>query len=214
MTFDKFINTLKEQGVDVSCETCEKLEAYGTTLVKWQSYMNLVSRHTIENMWQQHFLDSIQLVLYSPKQVRLHVDLGSGAGFPGLVMSILGVAEKTLLIESNKRKSAFLREIIRVTDANAEVVCERIESYGDKISDVGLITARALASLDKLFELATPLGDKTTTYLFLKGQNVKDELAQVHRGWEFKYKSYQGIADDRTIILRVNDVIKKSANAV
>lgn len=207
MSPEDVVAAAAEIGVHVSRETRDKLAVYEATLQKWQPKINLVSRNTIADAWQAHIWDSLQLMQWVPHGLRTHVDIGSGAGFPGLVLALMGAAEETVLIESDQRKSAFLQEIIRLTDAPARVLARRIEAAPALLPDtVDLVSARALASLDKLLHLACPLGHTDTVYLFPKGQNVDSELTEAAKYWIFSVKRFHGVADARTTVLRISDV--------
>jgi len=168
---------------NVSRETLDALKTYIELLAKWQTKINLVSASTLEDAWTRHVLDSAQLWPLIPEGARTITDLGSGAGFPGLVLAILGKHRegfKVHLIESDQRKGAFLREVIRVTGAPAEVHTARIEALQPWPSDV--VTARALAALDKLLPLAAPFVAPEGIALFLKGKSAETELTAA-RGW-------------------------------
>ena len=107
--------------VSVSRETIEKLETYATLLLRWQSKINLISTNSLQQAWHRHFLDSAQIYLMSPKKAASVIDVGTGAGFPGLVLSIMGM-KNVQLVEQNKKKCAFLYEVIRETEATATVL--------------------------------------------------------------------------------------------
>ena len=132
----------------VSRETLARLEAYAELLKRWSGRINLVSRNTLGDLWRRHFLDSAQLLPFIPDKARSLVDLGSGAGFPGLVLAILGV-QGVALIESDKRKCVFLREAARIATAPAKIVDSRIETV--KPHPVDVVTARAQSQrIDRL----------------------------------------------------------------
>ncbi len=164
-----------QQETNVSRETLDRLQTYGGLLETWQTRMNLVGPKTLPDMWHRHFFDSAQLFDLLPEGTRTLVDLGSGAGFPGLVLTLMGVPE-THLIESDQRKARFLREVIRETGAAAEVHACRAESLTDLKADV--VTARALAPMKKLFPLVARFARKDSIVLLPKGQHVDDELTE------------------------------------
>lgn len=159
----------------VSRETLDRLQAYADLLVRWQARVNLVGRSSLADLWRRHMLDSAQLAAMVPPGTRCLVDLGSGAGFPGLVLAILGV-DGVHLIESDRKKCAFLREAARQTAAPVQILAERIEDVPPFPADV--ITARALAPLRRLIPLARPFVRPDTVLLFLKGQDVDRELTE------------------------------------
>ncbi|HYD30663.1 MAG TPA: 16S rRNA (guanine(527)-N(7))-methyltransferase RsmG [Azospirillaceae bacterium] len=188
----------------VSRETVEKLEAYAALLRKWQERINLVSRTTLDDLWRRHFLDSAQLFTLLPENTRVQVDLGSGAGFPGLVLAILGVPE-VHLIESDSRKAIFLREAARLTQAPAIVHAERIEKVAPFPADV--VSARALASLTELLPLALPFLGQTGVCLFPKGQSWQEELTQAERVWNMRVDRFDSLTDPSATILRIANVV-------
>ncbi len=158
--------------VPVSRETEDRLTAYVDLLRRWQRIKNLVGASTLDTVWTRHIADSAQLVALAP-DARAWVDLGSGAGFPGLVVAVLlrGRPDARVeLIESNERKCAFLREAVRVTGAPARVHAGRIEAALPSVQQpVDIVTARALAPLPDLLALSKPLLDGGATGLFLTG---------------------------------------------
>lgn len=192
-------------GLDVSRETREKFSVYGALLLKWQKAINLVSNDSLEDMLSRHFLDSAQLVQYLPgKDIRL-ADMGSGAGFPGLVIAMMNIAE-VHLIESDVRKATFLREVSRETGTKVFVHDDRVEDV--KIDNLDVITARALAPLKDLFVMAKKLStkDHPFTCLFMKGEKAEDELLKARKHWKFSVTSYQSITEQSGKILKINDL--------
>ncbi|MDR2901867.1 MAG: 16S rRNA (guanine(527)-N(7))-methyltransferase RsmG [Lactobacillales bacterium] len=171
----------------------EDLKKYEALLLKWQLKVNLISSKTIEEIWDRHILDSAQLYFYLPKNAGSLIDLGSGAGFPGIVLALLnkklkGPLKKIILIESDLKKSIFLEEAARILDLNINVVNKRIEQVNNIKADV--ITARALAPLEKLTAYAFPLLNKDGECLFLKGSQVDQEISEIKDDVEIqKYKS-------------------------
>lgn len=194
--------SLQELGgeIGVSRETLDRFESFAALLRRWQRKVNLVGPGTIEDLWRAHFLDSAQLLALAPKGARKWLDLGSGAGFPGLVLAILG-AEEVHLVESNQKKAAFLREAARITDAPAVIHCQRIESVAPFPVDV--ITARALTRLETLLQWAQPFVHPGTVALFLKGQDVDAELTETSKSWIIDVERHISRSDSRGIILRI-----------
>lgn len=164
----------------VSRETLDRLEAYVALLSAWNARINLVGRNTMGDVWRRHILDSAQLFALLPQRTRVLVDLGSGAGLPGLILAAMGVPE-VHLIESDQRKAAFLREAVRVTGVAATVHAARVEDVPPFAADA--ITARALADLSQLIEISDKFRVTRTLSLFLKGASVEGELlaAQARR---------------------------------
>lgn len=163
----------KKHFPDVSRETIARLETYANLLAQWQPRINLVGPKTLAEMWSRHFIDSAQLLPLLPPGIGRLADFGSGAGFPGLVLAILGVPD-VQLVESDQRKCIFMREVARATEANVTVHNSRIESLRSLQADV--ITARALAPLDELLPLTLPHLKQGGTALFLKGSGWQGEL--------------------------------------
>ena len=172
--------------VDVSRETLADLQIYADLLVKWQASINLVGPQTLSELWSRHFLDSLQVQRVVP-EARRFVDLGSGAGFPGLVIALLLKGEpgaEVILVESNGKKAAFLQAVIRATGAPARVVNQRIEQAMPSLPPPDVVTARALASLDQLIAWSFPLLKRGAIGLFPKGRDLDKEMADAARCWE------------------------------
>jgi len=188
----------------VSRETLARLESYADLLRRWQRSVNLVSPSTVPDLWRRHMLDSAQLWPLLPETRRL-VDIGSGAGFPGLVLSILGVPE-VHLIESDRRKAAFLAEAARVTAAPALVHAGRAEDPA-VVAAVGgpadVVTARALAPLPRLLEHAAPYLAQHTVCVFLKGRNVDQELTDAAISWTMAVDRVPSRSDPGGTVLRL-----------
>jgi 16S rRNA (guanine527-N7)-methyltransferase len=191
----------------VSHETVEKLELYVRLLTQWQKAVNLVSPGTIPQIWQRHFADSAQLVKLAP-HAKTWVDLGSGGGFPGLVIAILLANQKECsvhLIESNSRKCAFLSEVARQTGAPARVHNARIAdaAASGAVPAADVVTARALAPLDALLELALPFFRDASAGLFLKGREAASEIADARKRWTFDVEIHPSISDPDGQILEI-----------
>ncbi|MBF0323844.1 MAG: 16S rRNA (guanine(527)-N(7))-methyltransferase RsmG [Alphaproteobacteria bacterium] len=189
--------------IAVSRETGERLQIYADLLVKWQARINLVGPETIPSLWQRHFLDSAQLFPLLPQSVHRLVDMGSGAGFPGLILAILGVPD-VHLIESDGRKCAFLREAARVTATQLTIHNARIEQVAPLAAD--LVTARALAPLEKLLSWAQPHLGPGGECLFLKGRAAEDELTQAAKEWIFSLDRVTSLTDPASSILHLREV--------
>ena len=187
----------------VSRETMARLELYAGLLEKWQKAVNLVAPSTLPELWQRHMLDSAQLWPLLPPGTRRLVDLGSGAGFPGLVLAILGVAE-VHLVESDQKKAAFLREVARVTGAPATIHNQRIEAVGPLAVEV--VTARALAPLPRLLTLAAPFLAAGAIGLFLKGESAAEELTEARRQWTMTVTAEPSRTSPQGVILRVESL--------
>ena len=187
----------------VSRETMARLELYGGLLEKWQKAVNLVAASTLPELWQRHMLDSAQLWPLLPPGTRRLVDLGSGAGFPGLVLAILGVPE-VHLVESDQKKAAFLREAARLTAAPATIHNQRIEAVAPFA--VEAVTARALAPLPRLLALAAPFLAQGAIGLFLKGESAAEELTEARRQWTMTVTAEPSRTSPQGVILRVESL--------
>jgi len=187
----------------VSRETMERLHIYADVLADWNSRMNLVARSTLEDVWHRHMLDSAQLFPLIQKDTKVLVDLGSGAGFPGLVLAIMGIPE-VHLIESTGKKVSFLQTVAEQTAVSIKIHNNRIETVKPFIADV--ITARALAPLDKLLGYARPFSGPDTQHIYLKGQHVGDELTEAHKIWNMKVDRQPSSTDPRGSVLSVCEV--------
>lgn len=167
----------------VSRETLDRLKVYADLLIEWQRRLNLIGATTQPILWQRHMLDSAQLYPLLPAECRVLVDLGAGAGFPGLVLAAMGVAE-VHLVESDSRKSAFLREAAQAMAVNVSIHTQRIEAMEPFPADV--ITARALAALSVLVDMSQPFTHKGTVMAFPKGRNGLREVAEAKESWTRK----------------------------
>lgn len=190
------------EAVDVSRETLARLEAYAALLRQWQARINLVSRRSLDDVWRRHFLDSIQIAHWIEPGAEI-LDMGSGAGFPGLVVAI-ATGCKVVLAESDSRKCAFLREARRITDAPAEIREGRVGAVCDRTFDV--VTARALAPLPELLEYAAPLLRPGGRCVFLKGARVEAELTDARAIWNMKLERHDSVADPRGVVLTIGDL--------
>jgi 16S rRNA (guanine527-N7)-methyltransferase len=170
----------------VSRETSQRLDRLVDVLLEWQRKINLIAASTVPKLWTRHIADSLQLLPLAPK-ARHWVDLGSGAGFPGLVIAAALADERGAevhLIESNAKKAAFLRAAARHIRAPAVIHGVRIEDFVQKFDQrVDAVTARALAPLDTLLRLAHPLLERGAPGLFLKGQDAEAELTHSAKAW-------------------------------
>lgn len=186
MSTDSSARARALQLTPVSRETEDRLVAIVALLEKWQRTINLVAPASLPQIWTRHIADSLQLVPLAGEALRW-VDLGSGGGFPGLVVACV-LAERpgadVTLIESDTRKAAFLREAARIAELPATVLPARIEQVAPKIAaGVEVVSARALAPLPKLIDLAYPFLAQGATGLFLKGQDVDNELTETAKSW-------------------------------
>ncbi len=195
------------QMLSVSRETLERLKVYLELLSQWQNRINLVGRSTMADPWRRHILDSAQLTTHLPDSATVITDFGSGAGFPGLVLAIMTGLE-THLIESNRRKCAFLHEAARRAGAPVTIHAERIEAAGPWQTDV--LTARALAPLSALLQYALPFleisAHRDPVCLFLKGARVEEELTDAGKRWHMEMERHSSHSGEAGTILRIRGV--------
>lgn len=199
----------------VSRETLARLNRYADLLSRWNNAINLVSPNSLADIWRRHMLDSAQLMTYLPalettgadgdRRTRVLVDLGSGGGFPGLVLAILGAGE-VHLVESDRRKVEFLREAARQTGAKVVLHARRLEDLEPFPADV--VTARALAPLPELLVYARPyLMPQDAVHapcaLFLKGGSSDQELTKLKELWDIQVESFVSVTDSAGKILRL-----------
>lgn len=185
-------------------ETLSRLSTHVNLMVERNRDLNLVAPSTMADVWRRHVLDSAQLAPLIPPQATVIVDLGSGAGFPGLVLAIMLSERPGLvvhLIESTQKKCRFLEEVVAATSAPARVHWVRAEQTNDIKADV--VTARALAPLDRLLDLAHPFFGPSTIGLFLKGRLLNSELTAATKSWRLAATHIPSRSDPSGIVLRV-----------
>ncbi|MUG78540.1 16S rRNA (guanine(527)-N(7))-methyltransferase RsmG [Commensalibacter sp. ESL0367] len=185
----------------VSRETIEKLEIYISLLQQWNKKINLVSQQGMDQVWKRHVYDSFQLIRYLDSSVKSIADLGSGGGFPGLILA-LSTDIPVILIESDKRKTIFLREVLRQTKTQATVLCQRIENVNAISVDV--VTARALTSLTQLLEFSKNILNKNGYCLFLKGRSIDLEIEEAQKNWKINYKTFSSQTNADGVIVKIN----------
>lgn len=188
--------------MNVSRETMVRLEVFASLLERWNQRINLVSPKDLAQLWPRHIEDSLQLADDMPQGVPF-VDLGSGGGFPGLILAI-ATGNPVTLVESDQRKASFLREAARSTGADATVVAKRIEEA--EIAPVGIVTARALAPLPLLLDWATRFLRPDGLCLFLKGRNAEDELTAAGAEWHMTISRRPSRSSSDGVILRLSEI--------
>ena len=193
----------------VSRETVERLETYAALLRLWQKTINLVAPSTLDDIWHRHFADSAQLLALAPPAAERWLDLGSGAGFPGLVLAILLAdrgSSRVTLIESDTRKAAFLAEVARKTGVAVDIRGSRIEKSATqaKLGPVDVVTARALAPLPRLLDISAPFFSGPTMGLFLKGREAEAEVEAARKLWDFEPELTPSLTDasGRIVVIR------------
>ena len=199
-------------GDTVSRETWERLEQFVDLLLRWQRSTNLVASSTIPQTWTRHVADSLQLLALVPN-ARGWVDLGAGGGFPGIVIACALAGESAAevhLVESAQKKAAFLRAAVTELALPALVHAQRIEDFASATPDrFDVVTARALAPLDRLIGYAIPLLKRGTVGLFPKGQDVEAELTQASKSWTIEADLVPSRTDPRSRIVRVRHASKR-----
>lgn len=194
--------------VPVSRETLERLARYVDLLERWQKAINLVGRSTLADPWRRHLLDSAQLMRFLDDRPGPVVDLGSGAGLPGLVLAIMGTPS-VHLVEADRRKAQFLREAARQLQlANVTVHAARIETLS---LEADVVTARALAPLAKLLELAGPLLAPGGRLMLLKGRSADIEIAEAEQRWTMRVSVQPSLADPEGRVLILDEVRRREA---
>jgi 16S rRNA (guanine527-N7)-methyltransferase len=189
----------------VSRETLARLKAYVGMLEDWNSRHNLVSASTLADVWRRHVWDSAQLVKYVPGDARTLADLGSGAGFPGLVLAeLLRDRVQVTLFESIAKKCAFLRAVAERLALNSRIVNARIEAVPPQTFNV--IAARACAPLDRLLGYGQHFTAPDTVCLFLKGQNVGAELTEARKTWKLSLQQHPSLTDPSGAILEIREL--------
>ena len=202
------MNTLSLGGRNVSRETLVRLQHYCDLIVRWNKTINLVSKSSLDDLWNRHIVDSVQFYCSDNPAPRCWLHLGSGGGLPGIVIGCL-LAEaspttKMIFIESDSRKCAFLRTAIRELKLNAAVVNERIETAPSQGADV--ITARALADLPMLLQLADRHLAKDGQCIFGKGKTWRDEVDLAEKEWKFKFDVIKSITSSDAAILKIREI--------
>ena len=200
----------------VSRETEERLDRYVALLLEWQAKTNLVAPSTLPMLWTRHISDSLQLLSLAPS-AKIWIDLGSGGGFPGIVLAC-ALAETAgghiHLIERNAKKAAFLREALRVTSAPGTVHLADIGDIVDRITGpIDCVTARALAPLHQLIGFAEPLVGKGAKALFLKGQDVEAELTEATKYWNIKPQLHSSRTGGHGWIVELDHIERRNASA-
>ncbi len=204
---DKLTADAFQRLTGVSRETLGRLRVYLRLLEKWQGTINLVSTASLEDAWRRHMLDSAQLARYIPPGgaggAPVIVDIGSGGGFPGLVLAIMG-AGVVHLVESNRRKCAFLATVARETNTEVTIQPLRVESLTPFAADI--VTARSLAPLDQLLAFAEPLVGREGECLFLKGKKGDEELTEAAKKWNMRVERFASDSDSSGVVLRLRQI--------
>ncbi len=188
----------------VSDSVLADLMTYGALLEKWQRRINLVGRGSLADLWRRHMLDSTQIHKLLPPAAKTVVDMGSGAGFPGMVLAIMG-GFQVHLVESNRRKCSFLEAVNRETGAGAVIHKARLETLTETLA-ADVVTARACAPLDRLLGYAEPFLGPGGICLFHKGRAVDEELTESAKKWTLEVNRIESLSDPAGVILRLERI--------
>lgn len=195
-------------GLDVSRETLTALETFEALVRRWTPAINLVSKQTLPDLWARHIVDSAQVFALCPASARHWVDLGSGGGFPGLVVAVLAQELKpdlrVTLVESDLRKATFLRQAVQALDLPVTVLSQRIESIPALQADV--LSARALASLRDLLGYAVRHLAQTGIAIFPKGARYEAEIAEARRDWAFDVDTRPSLSEAEAALLVIRNI--------
>jgi 16S rRNA (guanine527-N7)-methyltransferase len=185
-------------GRDVSRETFARLEAFAALIEEENERQNLVARSTLAALWDRHLIDSAQLLRYAPQGVSRWLDVGSGAGLPGIVLAILS-GEPILLVEPRRLRADFLRRCVNQLDLlDAEVACSKVEQVTGSFD---VVTARAVATADRLLAMTLRLSHPGTRWVLPKGRSGAKELADVRRAWQGRFRAEVSITDPEAVVL-------------
>ncbi|WP_299661290.1 16S rRNA (guanine(527)-N(7))-methyltransferase RsmG [uncultured Ruegeria sp.] len=202
-------NTATADRLDVSRETFDRLASYVALLERWNPKINLVSRNSLKDIWVRHIQDSIQ-VFRIAEGAHHWVDLGSGGGFPGMVCAIMAIEEAPMtrftLVESDQRKSAFLRTVVRESGANCSVISRRTEAIEPLGADI--LSARALADLTTLMSFCDRHLSNDGTALLPKGETWEKELTEACKEWKFEAEPIRSLTEPQSVILKIRGVTR------
>ena len=185
----------------------DKVDFYLSSIITNNKHTNLVGKSTIENIWDRHVLDCLQLTKHITNKKFKILDLGTGAGLPGVLLSIMGY-QRVLMVDSVKKKTDFVRKIIKELSLTAKIQNKRIESPPTSQHDI--IVSRALAPLVKLLTYARMYSNKNTTLLFLKGRNVNSEIDMAMKSYFFDFEKNKSLSSSDGCILKINNFKNKN----
>ena len=196
----------------VSRETITSLVKYEELLIESNKSLNLIGNSTIRNIWHRHFLDSLQVIDFIDKNQKTLVDIGSGAGFPGLVLSIIAkerkIPLKIKLIEKSRRKINFLEKIISKLNLNADAINQNVEDENFHFTDDTFV-ARAFKPLPKILELMHNKAQNLKKIIIFLGKNGQQALLQASKNWDIKYKQRMSVTSNDSFIIEINNLKKK-----
>jgi len=185
----------------------DKIDYYLSSIIEHNKHTNLVGKSTIENIWDRHVLDCLQLTKYIINKKLKILDLGTGAGLPGVLFSIVGY-QRVLMVDSVKKKTDFVRKIIKELSLTAKIQNKRIEKPPTSQHDI--IVSRALAPLVKLLTYARMYSNKNTTSLFLKGRNATSEIDIASKVYFFEFEKIKSLSSDEGCVLKINNIRNKN----
>ena len=192
---------------DLNKKQVDKVDFYLSSLIKHNEHTNLVGKSTIENIWDRHVLDCLQLTKHITNKKLKILDLGTGAGLPGVLLSIAGY-QRVLMMDSVKKKTDFVRKIIKELSLAAKIQNKRIEKLPNSQHDI--IVSRALAPLVRLLTYARMYSNKNTTSFFLKGRNAISEIDTAAKIYFFEFEKIKSMSSDDGCILKINNVRNKN----
>ena len=187
----------------------DNIEAFLSNIIQYNKHTNLVGRSTLENIWNRHVLDCLQLSKYIKEKKTKIFDLGTGPGLPGILLSIVGY-KNILMIDSARKKAEFVNSIINKLSLPAKIINKRIENVSVTKQDI--IISRALAPLNKLLTYALIHSDKKTTLLFLKGRSVNNEIEMAKKNFFFDYKMLESMSLGEGCVLQIKNIKTKKNN--
>ena len=185
----------------------DKIDFYLSSIIEHNKHTNLIGKSTIENIWERHVLDCLQLTKFIINKKLKIIDLGTGAGFPGVLFSIVGY-QKVLMVDSVKKKTDFVRKITKELSLTAKIQNKRIEKPPTSQHDI--IVSRALAPLVKLLTYARMYSNKNTTSLFLKGRNASSEIDMASKVYFFEFEKIKSLSSDEGCVLKINNIRNKN----
>lgn len=202
MTFNNI-----QQTYQLSPDAMERLEHYVQLLLKWNVKINLIGKTTESDIWERHIVDALQLLKYIPQSAKTLTDFGTGAGIPGVILALTGKLEHIHLIESNRKKCAFLNEAASLATGQVTIHAERIENLAPWASDI--ITARALAPLNQLASLTYPFTKTETILLLHKGKQVAEEIEKWHQDWGGDVIRHQSQTSTLSTVIEIKNMTPK-----
>tara|TARA_B100001123_G_C15268525_1_gene1009343 strand:+ start:108 stop:722 length:615 start_codon:yes stop_codon:yes gene_type:complete len=199
-------HSLKKDLFNITSAKEKKFNKFIYELKNYNKKTNLVGRSTLTNPWNSHIIDSVQITSFIKNKNSSILDLGTGAGLPGIVLAIMGY-KNVSVVDSNNKKINFIKGVQKKLNLNLKVFLSRIEKIEKKSYEY--LTSRALAKLNKLFTYSQNLSNKDTVLIFLKGKTVNDEINEAKMNWVFDFETKQSYSDPRGKILIVKNLMHK-----